>query len=297
MSLPLWIEFFEDLQHVRGRSLNTVMAYRRDLELFVEFKKLDKPVIVFYDFMKKHKLSTRSQARVISSLRTYFRFMEGRGQECPELMELRPPKVKAGLPKTLSFEEFGRLMISSVATDMDRSARNQITLLLLYGLGCRVSELINLDLHDYSETNRTLKILGKGNKERLVPLTEKLNEELVSYLRINRRKLNKDDKNHSLLINDRGHRPSRVDIWRWLAAWSVKAGFAEPVSPHRFRHACATALLENGADLRSIQVLLGHASIQTTQIYTNVTTQNIVKTVDEHHPLSKFISPDPEGVV
>jgi integrase/recombinase XerD len=297
MNLPLWIEFFEDLQHVRGRSLNTVMAYRRDLELFVEFKKTDKPILAFYDFMKKHKLSTRSQARVVSSLRTYFRFLESRGHHAPELVELRPPKVKAGLPKTLSFDEFTRLMGCCPSADADRTARNQITLLLLYGLGCRVSELIGLDLQDYSETNRTLKILGKGSKERLVPLTEKLNDELVIYLRMNRRKLNRDDKNHSILINDRGHRPSRVDIWRWLAAWSVKAGFSEPVSPHRFRHACATALLENGADLRSIQILLGHASIQTTQIYTNVTTQNIVRTVEEHHPLSKFVSADPEGVL
>ena len=89
-------------------------------------------------------------------------------------------------------------------------------------------------------------------------------------------------------MNDRGHRPSRVDIWRWLALWSTRAGFDEPVGPHRFRHGCATALLEGGADLRSIQMLLGHSSIQTTQIYTNVTTQNLVKTVDEHHPLSKL---------
>src|SRR5476651_1332955 len=109
MSLPLWIEFFEDLQHVRGRSLNTVMAYRRDLELFIEFKKTDKPIIAFYEFMKKNKLSTRSQARVISSLRTYFRFLEGRGHNSPELVDLRPPKVKAALPKILSFSEFERL--------------------------------------------------------------------------------------------------------------------------------------------------------------------------------------------
>jgi integrase/recombinase XerD len=98
--------------------------------------------------------------------------------------------------------------------------------------------------------------------------------------------MKKDEPTPAILINDRGHRPSRVDVWRWLAAWSAKAGFPEPVSPHRFRHGCATALLESGADLRSIQMLLGHASIQTTQIYTNVTTGTVAKTVDEHHPLS-----------
>lgn len=286
--LPLWIEFFEDLQHVRGRSLNTVMAYRRDLELFNEFKKTEADLSDFYDFMKKHNLSARSQARVISSLRTYFRFCESRGQKAVEWSELRPPKVKVGLPKILSQEEFDQLFRAAESEDPAKTARNRMTLLLLYGLGCRVSELIALDLTDYNATDRWVKIVGKGGKERLVPLTEHLAENLTHYLREVRSSLLKGDKTAAILINDRGHRPSRVDIWRWLAAWSEKAGFAEPVGPHRFRHACATALLENGADLRSIQMLLGHASLQTTQIYTNVTTSNLVRTVDEHHPLSDY---------
>jgi integrase/recombinase XerD len=294
MSLELWTDFFEDLQHVRGRSLNTIMAYRRDLELYLSFKETEKPVAHFYDFMKKHNLSTRSQARVISSIRTYLRFLQNRGFETPELLELRPPKVKAGLPKTLSFTEFEAMLKSCEVGDLHRTSRNQLTLLMLYGLGCRVSELIGLSLFDFSETNRTLKILGKGNKERMVPLTPILAEHLVKYLREHRptlQAISGEEGNPSLLLNDRGHRPSRVDIWRWLAFWSHRAGFATPVSPHRFRHACATVLLENGADLRSIQILLGHASIQTTQIYTNVTTANLQRTIAEHHPLS---GPTPE---
>ena len=289
MSLHLWTEFFEDLQHIRGRSLNTVMAYRRDLELFLAFKETHQPVLHFYDFMKKNNLSTRSQARVISSVRTYMRFLQNRGIETPEILELRPPKVKAGLPKTLSLQEFEAMIKACEVADLHRTSRNQLTLLMLYGLGCRVSELIGLNLFDFSETSRTLKILGKGNKERLVPLTPLLAEHLVNYLREHRaslQALSHEGNNPSLLLNDRGHRPSRVDIWRWLAFWSQRAGFATPVSPHRFRHACATALLENGADLRSIQILLGHASIQTTQIYTSVTTQNLQKTIAEHHPMS-----------
>lgn len=283
--LPLWIEFFEDLQHVRGRSQNTVMAYRRDLELFAEYRKNEKSISGFYDFMKKHKLSVRSQARVISSLRTYFKFCEANGKAADELRELRPPKVKVGLPKPLSLEEFNQLFNASVTEDPLRTTRNQMTLILLFGLGCRVSELISLNLEDYNETDRWLKILGKGSKERLVPLTDELVLALTHYLKNVRGHMVKENTN-ALLINDRGHRPSRVDIWRWLAHWSTKAGFDEPVGPHRFRHGCATALLESGADLRSIQKILGHSSIQTTQIYTNVTTQNLVRTVDEHHPLS-----------
>lgn len=285
--LPYWIDFFEDLQHVRGRSQNTVMAYRRDLELYQHFQETHKPVPAFFDFMRAQNLSTRSQARVISSVRTYLRYIETRGEKVPELNELRPPKVTAKLPKTLSFEEFGALLKASHVEDPSKAMRNRITLMMLYGVGCRVSELIGLNLMDFSPSDRWIKIVGKGNKERMVPLTENLVAELRDYLENSRSHLLKEDRLlNSLLVNDRGHRPSRVDVWRWLAAWSIKAGFSEPVNPHRFRHACATSLLENGADLRSIQLLLGHSSIQTTQVYTNVTTQNLVRTVDEHHPLS-----------
>ncbi len=291
--LPHWVEFFGDLQHVRGRSLNTVMAYRRDLELYRLFKEKNKPLPEFFDFLRENNLSVRSQARIVSSVRTYLRFCETKGEKVPELSELRPPRVKAKLPKTLSLQEFEQLLVSCVAESPDRTSRNQITLLLLYGVGCRVSELINLDLKDVSLTDNWIKILGKGNKERLVPLTESLSASVKKYLTDSRLNLLKNERTlQSLLINDRGHRPSRVDVWRWLAAWSTKAGFSEPVNPHRFRHSCATSLLESGADLRSIQVLLGHSSIQTTQVYTNVTTQNLVRTVDEHHPLSQKEPPE-----
>ena len=285
-ALELWVEFFQDLEQIRGRSRNTIMAYRRDLELYEEFLKTSRDIPGFYGFMKTQGLSPRSQARVISSLRTYFKFIEGRGRPAPQLRELKAPKVKVGLPKTLSPDEFKRLFEACEAEDPNRTARNKITLLLLYGLGCRVSELIGLNLNDYHETDRWLSVIGKGNKERAVPLTEHLNDELNAYLKNARPPLVRE-ASASILMNDRGHRPSRVDIWRWLAAWSLKAGFADPVSPHRFRHGCATALLEAGADLRSIQMLLGHASIQTTQIYTSVTTRNLTDTIDQHHPLSQ----------
>jgi integrase/recombinase XerD len=286
--LPYWIEFFEDLQHVRGRSQNTVMAYRRDLELYQSFLETKLAIPAFFDFMRQQNLSTRSQARVVSSVRTYLRYTETRGQKVPQLNELRPPKVTAKLPKTLSFEEFGMLLKSSHVEDPAKAMRNRITLMLLYGVGCRVSELIGLNLMDFSPSDRWIKIVGKGHKERMVPLTEHLVIELRAYLETSRSQLLREDRFlNALLINDRGHRPSRVDVWRWLAAWSIKAGFAEPVNPHRFRHACATSLLENGADLRSIQVLLGHSSIQTTQVYTNVTSQSLVRTVDDYHPMSK----------
>jgi len=286
LNTTLWTDFFDDLQNVRGRSLNTVLAYRRDLELYRKFSEKNSRLIEFFDFMKKEGLSTRSQARVISSIRTYMKYCESRGVKCSELRELKPPKVKTTLPKAVSVEEFEKLFLAATTPDRAKTLRNHLTLLFLYGLGCRVSELISLNLNDYSPTEMWVKVTGKGRKERLIPLTESLGVALEEYLTQARAELGTGS--NTLLFNDRGHRPSRVDIWRWLASWSAKAGFDEPVHPHRFRHGCATALLEGGADLRSIQVMLGHASIQTTQVYTAVTTNVAAQTIEDHHPLSKI---------
>ncbi len=285
MALDLWVEFFEDLEHVRGRSKNTVMAYRRDLEMFQEFTEKNQDIKAIFLFMQKKKLSTRSQARMISSIRTYYKYLQSQGREIPDLKHLRPPKVKASLPKVLKLEEFQKLYDACEVKDPIKTGRNQLTLLLLFGLGCRVSELIGLNLQDFHEVEGWLSVTGKGDKQRVIPLTEPLKKELQLYLKEIRPRLVKGQKK-SILINDRGNRPSRVDIWRWLAAWSKTAGFEETVNPHKFRHGCATALLESGADLRSIQMLLGHASIQTTQIYTNVTDTSMSEAIDEHHPLS-----------
>ncbi len=285
MALPYWVEFFDDLKNVRGRSQNTILAYRRDLELFSEFLEKNKDIMGIYQYMTKNKLSTRSQARVISSIRTYYRFREKQGDKIPDLSQLRPPKVEAKLPSALTLEDFKKLKAAATVDDPYKSARNHITLTLLFGLGCRVTELIQFNLSDFHESDAWLKVEGKGGKERAVPLTDHLLQELKVYLRQVRHHLAKETET-SILVNDRGKRPSRVDIWRWLDAWSKRAGFEKTIHPHQFRHGCATALLESGADLRSIQKLLGHSSIQTTQIYTSVSTRKMQETVDDHHPLS-----------
>ena len=288
MTLPHWVDFFDDLQNVRGRSQNTVLAYRRDLELFAEFQEKHRDINAIYEFMRKQKLSTRSQARMISSIRTYYKYCQRMGDSIPDLTNLRPPKVEAKLPSALSFEDYKKLVAACAVDDPFKSARNHMTLTLLFGLGCRVTELIHFNLMDFHESDAWLKVIGKGGKERIVPLTEHLLHELKVYVRQVRPHLAKETET-SILVNDRGKRPSRVDIWRWLDAWSKRAGFEKTIHPHQFRHGCATAMLESGADLRAIQKLLGHSSIQTTQIYTSVSTKKMQDTVDEHHPLSKDI--------
>ncbi|MCS6838907.1 MAG: tyrosine-type recombinase/integrase [Bdellovibrionaceae bacterium] len=286
--LPYWVEFFEDLQLVRGRSPNTVQAYRRDLEVYEKFLEQKRPLNEIFAYLQTLKLSVRSQARIISSIRTYLKFCYQKGLKIPNLSELRPPKIKTTLPKVLTFSEFERLYQASTSPNAIRSHRNHMVLWLLYGLGCRVSELIQLNLNDYFATEGVFKITGKAQKERLVPIPSLLIPKIHVYLENIRPQLLKSKFEQSFVINDRGHRPSRVDVWRWLHRWSKDAGFSETINPHRFRHGFATSLLQNGADLRSIQLLLGHSSIQTTQIYTHLTQNHLVRELDTHHPLSKL---------
>jgi integrase/recombinase XerD len=264
--LPLWIEFFDDLQQVRGRSQNTVMAYRRDLELWQEYKKESSSVSGFFDFMKSRKLSERSQARVISSVRTYYRFIQSRGLEAKELQELKPPKIETKAPKPLSKGDFEKLYECAVVPSEARTRRNHLTLLLLYGTGVRVTELISMNIADVNFDEAKIRIAGKAGKERFCTVSENILNQLEDYLTTSREFLRKGETD-SIIVNDRGKRPSRIDLWRWLAAWSEKAGFNEPVSPHQFRHGCAANLLQEGKKLSDIKDMLGHASIQTTQMY------------------------------
>jgi integrase/recombinase XerD len=287
--LPLWIEFFEDLEFVRGRSKNTVLSYRRDLELYEKFQEEHSDIHFLYAFLKKQGLSERSQARFISSLRTYFKYCEFNGLPATELRSLKLPKVKVGAPKAISLADFERLFQAVKVQDSEpKTARNQLVLLLLFGMGCRVSELINVELKDIDLDEGHIRFIGKGNKERLVPLTEKLMKDVKSYVHNHRPQLIKSADIKSLLVNERGKPMTRIDVWRWFSAWSALAGFPGVIHPHQLRHSCATSLLEKGADLRSIQVLLGHSSIQTTQMYTQVKTSKLKKEVDDKHPFSKI---------
>lgn len=284
--LPLWIEFFDDLENVRGRSQNTVSAYRRDLLLYEEFKESKKSISQYYNFLNEKGLSKRSQARAISSLRTYLRFLERNDMRAPELRELKLPKVEKKVPKTISFEDFEKVVEAAEGKSEAGTVRNQLCLYLMFGLGIRVTELITLDVEDVHLDEATIKVKGKGSKERILPLNDSLREILSLYLEKYRGDICFNLNERSLIVNKKSNRPSRIDIWRWLESWSKKAGLEETVHPHQFRHACATSLLENGANLRTIQILLGHTSLQTTQMYTSVSKKHLNKTLDEKHPFA-----------
>lgn len=276
--------FLDDLQNNKGRSLNTLLSYERDLNLFEEFQKEKKSIEKIYLFLKKKKLSPRSQARTISVIRMYFRFCEKHGEKTHHFSQLSLPKVDSKLPYFVSEMDFEKLMDACRVKCPHKTHRNQVTLLLLFGLGCRASELIHLDIKDFNDMESCLKVKGKGDKERLVPLILSLKSELKKYILETRPVLAKE-REAALLVNNKGHRLHRVDLWRWISQWAKRAG-VESVSPHKFRHGCATTLLESGLDLRSIQTLLGHASIQTTQIYTQVTSQKLKSEVNKHHPIA-----------
>ncbi|MCZ0932896.1 MAG: tyrosine-type recombinase/integrase [Oligoflexia bacterium] len=284
----LYEEFLRELQFGRNYSAHTISAYKRDLDRWKEFSKNKKKNIQeFYEFLDKKKLSARSQARVISCLRSYFQFLQRQGKRCVEIKHLSLPKIQHKLPQFISLKEFKALWKASREDSKHQSLRNELVLSFLYGLGCRVSELISLNIQDFNETEAWISVVGKGNKQRLLPLPEKLYQLLIVYLKNSRPFLGKTEKS-CLIFNNRGHRPSRVDIWRWLKKWSLKAGFDKVKNPHSFRHGCATGLLEKGADLRTIQKLLGHSNIQTTQIYTSVNPKKLKSAIKKHHPLSQL---------
>ena len=286
-ALILYEDFLRDLKFARNYSHHTLLAYKRDLAYYRDFCATKQPLQEFYCFLSREKLSARSQARVISCVRSYFKFLQRRGHSSPGIKRLKLPKIKNKLPRAIHLREFKALWKACRAGSASLSLRNQLVLSFLYVLACRVSELVALNIQDFNESSAWIRVMGKGGRQRLLPLPKSLYHLLIVYLNKSRPLIGKPE-NPALFFNNKGNRPSRVDIWRWLKAWSLKAGFNEVKNPHSFRHGCATGLLEKGADLRTIQKLLGHLSIQTTQIYTSVSSKKLKSAIDDFHPLSQM---------
>ena len=285
--------FLRHLQVERGLSVNTLTAYRLDLRNFAAFCAARKltiesagrdAVLDFLSGLYRRKLSSRSVARHLVTLRVFFRFAvrEGLLPEEPTL-NLEAPRVWKGLPVLLSIPQVEKLLAQpDVATPL--GARDAAMIEVLYSTGLRVSELVGLRLAELDLNMGCVRCVGKGNKERLVPLGRRAIEALRRYLGAPRAHLLRGRSSPLVFLNHRGARMSRVGFWKVLKAYGRRAGLPPKLSPHKLRHSFATHLLERGADLRSVQSMLGHADISTTQIYTHVTQERLRHIYRTHHP-------------
>jgi integrase/recombinase XerD len=287
------------LTHVRvekGLSANTISAYGRDMMKFDAFAKKRKLVLKsvsrddLVDFLAdlyRHKLESRTVARHLVTLRNFFRFAQVNEliTDDPSL-NLESPKIRRSLPGYLRLEEVEKLL-----TQPDEKTpiglRDRSMLEVLYSSGLRVSELTGLRVMDLDRSAGCVRCVGKGDKERIVPVGKRAMALVDRYLRDARPKLlakGQFGNSPILFLNRRGSRLSRVGVWKILSAYGRRAGLRVALTPHTLRHSFATHLLERGADLRSVQLMLGHSDISTTQIYTHVVEERLKQIYKAHHP-------------
>lgn len=301
-----WSEKIDDfsnfLKFEKNFSGNTLDAYMRDVRKLESFtiSELDNlsPQNITYENLQeyiyqlsKNKISERSQARAISSIKAFFKFLledDYRTDNPATLLE--GPKLGLYLPDTLSEEDINRI-IACIDNSTDIGKRNKCILEVLYGCGLRVSELIDLKISNINFKESYIMVEGKGEKTRLVPLANTTAEFIKSYIHTvrNKTKINKKYED-TLFLNSRGTNMSRVIVFIIIKELTQKAGISKSISPHTFRHSFATHLLQNGADLRFIQEMLGHSSITTTQVYTHLKTEELRDVILNFHPRNRNIT-------
>ncbi|MCC6722533.1 MAG: site-specific tyrosine recombinase XerD [Bacteroidia bacterium] len=298
MNISLFIgEYKRYLQLEKNLSLNSIEAYIRDvkkLEAFLlnyNFNKANLSAEILNEFVKwiaKEDISPASQARIISGIKSFFNYLliEKKIEENPA-ENIDFPKLEKKLPSYLNYNEIEK-MFSIIDLSKTGGFRNKVILELLFACGLRVSEVINIKKNDISYEEEWLKVIGKGNKQRLVPISKNALNLIKIY--------NDTERNHQkpiskdkdiLFLNRRGGKLSRIYIFNIIKELAEKAGINKNVSPHTLRHSFATSLVTNGADLRAVQSMLGHESITTTEIYTHLDRKFLKNTVDEFHPRSE----------
>ena len=290
--------FLSYMRVERGLAQNTILSYGRDLRRFAEFLRKRKTlrledvtredVVDFLSHLYKEKMDSRSVARFLVSIRGLYKFslMEGKVTADPT-ENLESPKIRNSLPTYLRVDEINKLLESpNLATPI--GLRDRAMLEILYSTGLRVSELLNLRISDIDMRMGYVRCIGKGDKERLVPIGRKAIEAVEQYLAHGRPKFARPSSppphNQVLLLTSIGRRLSRVSIWKIMHDYGVRLGLRGRLTPHKMRHSFATHLLEGGADLRSVQLMLGHADISTTQIYTHVVEERLKEIYKAHHP-------------
>ena len=281
-------EFLAALSSERGLSTNTVRAYRGDLSQYLAFLdgRLPSPELAsaFAADLFDRELAPSSIARKLAAVRSLHRFLVAEGMATDDPTQLlTTPRLAESLPKALTVEEMaGLLERPDDSTAAGR--RDRAILEFMYGTGCRVGELVALNQEDLDLEAGTAIVTGKGSKQRLVPLGRYAIEAIESYLpdRLTLRKPGRDSG--ALFLNRRGGRLTRQGVWGLIKKHAEAAGLSEDVSPHSLRHSAATHMVEGGADLRSVQEILGHATIRTTQVYTRVSPQHVREVYITSHP-------------
>jgi integrase/recombinase XerD len=297
MDIPAAISsFLTHVQVEKGLAYNTLSAYRRDLAKFEEFAKKRKlalnavkrdDLVDFLASLYRQKLESKTVARHLVTLRNFFRHAQVQEliSEDPSA-HLESPKIRRSLPGYLRLEEVEKLLeIPDQKTPL--GLRDRAMLEVLYSTGLRVSELTSLRVTDLDTKVGCVRCIGKGDKERIVPVGRKALGIVERYLREGRTTLIGPARGGAgmfLFVNRRGGRISRVGVWKVLSAYGRRAGLRVPLTPHMLRHSFATHLLERGADLRSVQLMLGHSDISTTQIYTHVVEERLKQIYKAHHP-------------
>ncbi|MEC2070684.1 site-specific tyrosine recombinase XerD [Alkalihalophilus marmarensis] len=287
-------EFLHYIQIERGLAENTIQSYRRDLLNYAKFlqnvidiqtfKDVTRHMIVDYLFFLKEKGRAEATiARTIASIRAFHQFLlrEKLSEQDPSV-HLDIPKASKRLPKVLSLEEVEALLTISGQDHL--SVRNRAMMETLYATGMRVSELINLKLTDTHLSMGFVRCIGKGNKERIIPLGQQATKALQLYLEQARSTMLKKNRHEYVFVNHYGRPLTRQGFWKIVKKLAEAAKIEKELTPHTLRHSFATHLLENGADLRAVQEMLGHVDISTTQIYTHVTKTRMKDVYAQYHP-------------
>ena len=281
--------FFNFLIIEKGLSKNTVKAYETDIKGFIKWiNKNNKQSLLnikessvnqYISYLFSLKLKSSSVNRKISSLKSFYLFLlKKKLIRYSPFSEVISPKQEKYLPASMSESEVEKLLNSPDASK-EIEQRDKAMIEMLYATGMRISELVNLKITDIDMNRSVIKVMGKGSKERLIPFGESASEALFNYL-----KIRKDSSSKEVFISNRGRKITRVAFWQRIKVYLLRENLKISISPHTLRHAFATHLLNRGADLRSVQLLLGHSDLSTTQIYTHIAKQRLGNVLKKHHP-------------
>ncbi len=289
-------DFIHFVMVEKGLAKNTIAAYERDLKSYTQYlKNVEKIeslneaqrvyIVHFLGFLKEQGKSSKTLARHVASIRAFHQFLiREKATDHDPSVHIETPKLERSLPKVLNQQEVETLLDAPKQND-HFGLRDKAMLEILYATGMRVSELIGLNMGDAHLTMGFVRCIGKGNKERIIPIGQTATKALQNYLESGRLKfISKKHRENALFLNHHGQRLTRQGFWKILKKLAKEAGIEKELTPHTLRHSFATHLLENGADLRAVQEMLGHVDISTTQIYTHVTKTRLKDVYSKFHP-------------